>query len=302
MMTVSDAHCHFYSARFFDSLARQLPAGTGGDGRHVTRELGWEFPGTPEELADRWLSELDREAVARAVLIASAHGDEGSVARAILRHPDRFVGLTFVDPTQEDAERRTTLALRDLGLRGICLLPAMHRLPLFDERVLRVASIVAQQPGAVLWVHCGLLSIRARALLGVPSRFEMRFGNPLDIQAVATAHPSLPIVIPHFGAGLLREALMLADACPNVYFDTSSSNRWIRFHAGLTLADVFAQALDVVGADRILFGTDSSSFPRGWQRPVLERQREVLRDIGAGDDVTGRIFGGNFDRLFPLRA
>jgi predicted TIM-barrel fold metal-dependent hydrolase len=140
------------------------------------------------------------------------------------------------------------------------------------------------------------------ALLGIPSRFEMRFGNPLDVQAVAAAHPSLPIVIPHFGAGMLREALMLADACPNVYFDTSSSNRWIRFHPGLTLADVFSQALEVVGADRLLFGTDSSSFPQGWKRAVLERQRDVLKDIGAGDDVATRVFGGNFDRLLPVRA
>jgi len=274
----------------------------------LMRWRGLDPHALPDEIPAAFtLAALDAAKVDRG-LVSAWWGPQGpllpndEVAALVRAHPDRFVGLTFVDPTQEDAERRTTLALRDLGLRGICLLPAMHRLPLFDERVLRVASIVAQQPGAVLWVHCGLLSIRARALLGVPSRFEMRFGNPLDIQAVATAHPSLPIVIPHFGAGLLREALMLADACPNVYFDTSSSNRWIRFHAGLTLADVFAQALDVVGADRILFGTDSSSFPRGWQRPVLERQREVLRDIGAGDDVTGRIFGGNFDRLFPLRA
>ena len=35
--------------------------------------------------------------------------------------------------------------------------------------------------------------------------------------------------LPHFGAGYFREALMLADLCPNVYLDTSSSNSWMRY-------------------------------------------------------------------------
>ena len=39
----------------------------------------------------------------------------------------------------------------------------------------------------------------------------------------------MPIIIPHFGAGLFREALMVADLCPNVLLDTSSSNGWIKY-------------------------------------------------------------------------
>ena len=53
--------------------------------------------------------------------------------------------------------------------------------------------------------------------------------------------------MPHFGAGFFREALMLADLCPNVYLDTSSSNSWMRYE-GLDLKTVFRRALDVAGA------------------------------------------------------
>ena len=45
---------------------------------------------------------------------------------------------------------------------------------------------------------------------------------------VATTWPALPVIVPHFGAGFLREALMAAEACPNLYLDTSSSNSWLR--------------------------------------------------------------------------
>ena len=69
---------------------------------------------------------------------------------------------------------------------------------------------------------------------------------------------------------------------------------------GLTLSAVFRQALSVVGADRLLFGSDSSFFPRGWVSDVFEAQSSALDEIGAGATVREQIFGGNFDRLFPL--
>src|SRR5207248_3294201 len=148
-------------------------------------------------------------------------------------------------------------------------------------------------------VHCGVLSVGVRKKLGLPSPFDLRFSNPLDLHAVALAYATVPIIIPHFGAGLFREALMVADLCPNVLFDTSSSNAWIRYQAGLTLAGVFRQALAVLGDERLLFGTDSSFFPRGWVMNVFEQQSQALDEIGAGVDVRENVFGGNFDRLFP---
>src|SRR5437879_2571500 len=105
----------------------------------------------------------------------------------------------------------------------------------------------------------------------------MRFSNPIDLHAVALAYPGLKFVLPHFGAGYLREALMLCDLCPNVYLDTSSSNVWMRYQPErLDLAEVFRRAMDVVGADRLLFGTDSSFFPRGWHAAVFEAQSQAL--------------------------
>ena len=107
----------------------------------------------------------------------------------------------------------------------------------------------------------------------------------------------------HFGAGLFREALMAADLCPNVLLDTSSSNGWMKYgDPKMTLAAVFKQALAVVGPDRLLFGTDSSFFPRGWVTDVFERQSAALDEASVAIEVREKIFGGNFDRLFPQGA
>ena len=145
-----------------------------------------------------------------------------------------------------------------------------------------------------------MLSVGVRKKLGLPSPFDIRFGNPLDLHAVALSYPQLPIIIPHFGAGLFREALMVADLCPNVLLDTSSSNGWMKYQPGLTLSGVFRQALAVVGPDRLLFGTDSSFFPRGWVSDVYEQQSSALDEIGASTEVREKIFGGNFDLIFRI--
>ncbi len=294
---ICDAHVHFFSPTFFATLAAQRQVATVDAIRH----LGWDDPRSAEALADRWATELDTQGVTRAALIASVPGDEDSVIDAVGRHGSRFVGYFMVDPTKDDAENRVLQAL-ERGLRGVCLFPAMQNYALHDARVARVAEVVAGFQRAVLFVHCGVLSVGARQKLGLPSPFDIRFGNPLDVVPLARRHPALPIVIPHFGAGLLREALMLADQCPNVWFDTSSSNRWMKYHPGLTLAAVFETALGVLGPERLLFGSDSSFFPRGWHRAIYNQQRAALEDLGVSDAQQGEIFGGNFARLFPRPA
>jgi predicted TIM-barrel fold metal-dependent hydrolase len=92
---------------------------------------------------------------------------------------------------------------------------------------------------------------------------------------------------------------MAAEACPNIYLDTSSSNGWTRYTPGLTLQQVFRTAIDVAGADRLLFGTDSSFFPRGWHKAVFDAQQKAVGDALVPPDARAKIFGGNFQRLWP---
>jgi predicted TIM-barrel fold metal-dependent hydrolase len=298
---ICDAHVHFFSPAFFDALGAQKGLPLENRVGEVGQLLEWEAPPSVAALADRWVATLDAHGVARAALIASIPGDEASVAGAAAAHPDRLVGFFMLDPTRDDALDRVAWALAH-GLRGICLFPAMHRYPLIAPEVSRVFDLAAASPGTAVFVHCGVLSVGARKKLGLPSPFELRFGNPLDLQAAAHAHPRVPVIVPHFGAGMFREALMLAQACPTVHLDTSSSNAWIRYTPGLTLTEVFRTALDVVGADRLLFGTDSSFFPRGWQAGVLATQVAALDAAGATPDQSRLVLGGNFARLFPVLA
>jgi len=300
-LRVNDAHCHFFSPRFFDVLGRQKGLPGDAPGQEVTRLVGWDHPGTAEALADRWAESLSEAGVGRALLIGSVPGEEEQVARAVARHADRFVGAFMLDPTQEGALTRVTWALSQPGMRVVCLFPAMHGYSPTDPRVNGLAEQLAGHQGVALFVHCGVLSVGIRQRLGLPSPFEARFGNPLDVQGLALRHPTLPIIVPHFGAGFFRELLMVADTCANVFVDTSSSNGWMKYSPGLTLRHVFAQSLAVLGPERLLFGTDSSFFPRGWHAAIRESQVAVLEELGVSHIDQQTIVAGNFDRLFPRR-
>ena len=92
----------------------------------------------------------------------------------------------------------------------------------------------------------------------------------------------------------------MADLHPDIYLDTSSSNSWVKYSPNRNLHAVFGTALEVVGSERLLFGTDSSFFPRGWQSSILRTQQAILSDLGVARQEQEAVFGANFDRLFPV--
>jgi len=308
-LEVFDAHTHFFSRKFFETLISQSPQ-LSGESNAIERAgemTGWTMPPRdPAELAAIWTAEFDRHGVTGALMIASAPGDEESVAVAVAAFPDRIAGAFMFDPTKPEAEARARRAFDDLGLRVVCLFPAMHHYSVAEnEGVRAVAALAGERPGTAVFVHCGALSVGVRRKLGLPSHFDMRRSNPLDICKLAAEFHKTKFIIPHFGAGMFRETMMLADLCPNVYVDTSSSNKWMKYEAAppaqFDLPVIFKRALDVVGSERLLFGADSSFFPRGWVASVFDAQINALSEIGASEEQARAIFGGNMRRLLNKR-
>jgi uncharacterized protein len=292
-LSVGDAHAHFFSHNFYAGLARQKKL---GGAEALAPLLQCDVPSPePASLAARWVAELDRYGVTRAALIASVPGDEDSVSAAVAAHPDRFFGYFMCDPTRPDALDRTKSAATNPNLHCVCFFPAMHTYSIVDERLVPLLEI-ASDNGLAVFVHCGGLSVGIRKKLGLPSQFDLRFSNPLSLHPVALHFPKIRFIVPHFGAGLLRETLMLADLCPNVYLDTSSTNRWMLYE-GLDLRTVYRRALDVVGVERLLFGSDSSFFPRGWNEEIFRQQTTALYELGIEREQASQILHTNLEAL-----
>jgi predicted TIM-barrel fold metal-dependent hydrolase len=295
-----DAHTHFFSHQFFQTFARQAQHNLPAEAplTAVAERLGVEIPpDDPTQLAQRWVSEMDKYGIDQLVMFTSVPGDHPSVATAVRAFPERIIGYLMLDPAQPNAPELVREGVQRYGLKGVTLFPAMHHFHASDECLYPMYQ-AATDLKIPVFVHFGVLKVSIRDKLGLPNIFDLRYADPIDLHKAAIDFPGLPFIIPHFGCGYFREALMLGAQAPNVYVDTSSSNTWLTYMPShLDLKTVFAKTLQVFGPQRLLFGTDSNVFPRGWRQDILHQQMEILRELQTTQEAAAQILGGNIARL-----
>lgn len=303
MAFLADFHAHFFSRTLFEALAQASPLRGQPDERleRVTRSLGVALPSADdEEHLARWLDEMERHGVSHMVSFASSPEELPVVERLAPRTQGRISFFAYADPRQAEAAKELARMLEHKSVHGALFFPALHGYRIQGPEAAAMFEVL-DSFGAPAVVHCGLLKIPLRERFGLPRQVDLACANPLDLLGPAERFPHVPFIIPHFGAGFLRETLMAGMQCENIHVDTSSSHAWLATEpSGLSLADVYERALSVFGAGRILFGTDSSTFPRGWRRDLLLAQREALGACGVREEDRARILGMNAAQLLRL--
>ena len=302
-MEILDAHTHFFSHQFFLLLAKQAAGGARSVQllADVAAKAGITIPDKDAALhRDLWLAEMKKHKLTHMVSFASIPEEAEVVADAIAGSGGKLSGYSLANPMVPNADRFLDWALGNLGLKGVLLFPALHHYDVGDAAMRPFLTRLADEQ-AVCVVHAGALKIKLRDLMGLPRTIDLRYGNPLNLVRAANEFRAIRFVIPHFGAGYLREALTAGDLCENIYVDTSSSNDWMRTQVPeVTLAATFRAALAVYGPERILFGTDSSTFPRGWRADIYAAQKACLTKLKVSKAHQALIFGGNLKRLLGL--
>jgi len=98
----------------------------------------------------------------------------------------------------------------------------------------------------------------------------------------------LKLVCAHWGGGLPFYALMpeVGKSLSNVYFDTAAT-------PFLYKPQIFKQVADIVGIDKILFGSDY---------PLLSPKRIIdqLESVGLSPEDRAKILGGNAQKLLSI--
>lgn len=297
---IIDAHTHFFSYTWFQNfcaLAGERFAGEDGVAA-LAAELGWETPPPePRVLGKRWVEEQDRYGLRKQVLFASKPNDAEPLSAAVQAFPDRLVGYGLIDPMQPQAREQAHYCIHILGMKGLLMFPAMHRFHAYDERVWPIYEEAAAAEVPV-FIHFGHFRLPILERLGIEQNIDVGYSNPLDLRRAMEEFPEIDFIVPHFGCGRFEEALEIARASERVYFDTSSSNAWIE--PPLTLEEVFRRSLHVLGPERLLFGTDSSAFPRGWRKEIFDQQAAILETLRVPEEDQQRIFGGNVARLLGI--
>ncbi len=307
-MTTVDFHTHFFSAAYFRTLAAQsfganVPVAGEVDAKlaRVSAQAGFELPSasTAEHTA-RWIAEMDRHGIAHLCTFASVPEEIPIVCEAAALSKGRISAFALTNPRVEGATQKLGALLAEGRVRGALVFPAMHHWR-WDGPEAAALLRVLDEHGAIVYAHCGLLVVKVRDLLGLPRVADINYANPLSLVPAANAYRRIRFVVPHFGAGFLRETMLLGAQCDNVYVDTSSSNSWRSVLCPKpTLAEVFKRTLEVFGPERVLFGTDSNTFPAGWRKDRHDEQRRALLEAGADDTTLELVFGGNARQLLGL--
>jgi hypothetical protein len=297
---VVDAHSHFFTAATIRAWAERGRSMSNFEQRTLTRTdmKSIDVPDEDWDAAEKWVKEMDKYGVsAIGFMVGPESYDEFLEAKK--RFPGRLIGYANVNPSDKDAVEGVRRAGRD-RLQGIKLYPSSWRdYHAYDKAVYPVYE-EARKQRLVVFLHFGIT---------IGGEADLRHANPIDIQLPSRDFPDLNFVIAHFGAGWFREALLMQYQADNVYMDSSGSNSWMRYQPyDLDLKKIFERAIRAGGAKRILFGTDSTFFPRGFRYNILEEQFNALKALSSEpspvvtqDDIE-LIFHRNIERLTGFRT
>ncbi|MBN1314028.1 MAG: amidohydrolase [Anaerolineales bacterium] len=208
---------------------------------------------------------------------------------SLQRYPDRLLPFACLQPKAgKDAVREFTRCI-DGGMVGAGELnPVGQKFSLDDSDFIAI--------------------VRAAIDMGVPLmlHFNETVGHdypgkslvPLrDLYQFILKYPELVLIIAHWGGGLPYYELMpeVKKACRNVYYDTAASPL-------LYSSSIFPITADIVGAEKILFGTDYPliCFRKQQTEPGFGKFLCHVRESGLDPISLQSIFGDNAARLFDL--
>lgn len=282
LFKIFDSHVHFYSNAYFRFLVRQktnrLDIGT--ELKNLATKGRIEIPGDdPTLLAKRWIEIIDKWKIERVALFSSIPGDEDSVVKAVQAFPTRFTGIFTIDPNSNLLMSNAEKRLKQDKLRGILLCPSLYHISVGDPWLDPLYKL-CQETKALIFTQFGKVTIKPRDYAGMQSFVNDEYSNPKDLIPVAKKYTAIKFIIPHFGGGRLDETLEVGKECPNVYVDSSGSNSWIADHpAKPDLRTVFQKTLAAFGASRVLFGSASGMFPRGYRYDIVDNQTKLIQEM-----------------------
>ena len=216
------------------------------------------------------LRNMDRAEIDMSLIMGIPHVyDNDYIIEQWKQHEDRFIPWAYIDPWRHAKPEQSIRELAEQGFRGIKLRAVGLRFHLSDHVLLDPILHACRENGLIVSMHTG----------------DDAACTPFQLKEMAVAFPDLQFVLIHGGFRMLIEdAIQVAKDCPNVIIDQTAGSSW-----------QLRRALDELGAERILYGSDS---------PFMDTRVELKRFRVAIQDPTelALAIGGNAQRLYGIGA
>jgi predicted TIM-barrel fold metal-dependent hydrolase len=287
---IVDAHVHVYPA--------QVAADPAAWGR-ARGETGWADCVAPEGRRsiqgwadpDALIADMDEAGVDACVMLGwywerqeTCDLQNGWYSEWIRRHPGRLMGFAAVQPAAGPRSIDGLKRALDSGLCGVGeSLPQAQGFALDDPLWRRVVetAVIRRVP---ITLHATDPEAGPAAGPKTPLGAYVR---------LAREYPEATLILAHWGGGLALRGLPEGEQLPaNIYFDTAASPLLCEIGA-------FRRAVDRVGAERILYGSDYPLilYPRETRRPGFKRFLGEIDRAGLGAGERAAILGSNIRRL-----
>ncbi len=241
---IIDFHTHIFPSFFRDDKSAFFAA-----------EPAFErlYGSSRSRLVDRedLLRSMDEAGVHRSVVFGfpwektdhfRRHNDH--IIESVQRHPDRLIGLCCFSPLSPQAPEEAERCLAS-GLSGVGEL-AVYRSEASAEQLYASAEIMGL---------CARFDVPVLLHTNEPVGHDYPGKCPTTLAQVyrfLRAYPQNKIVLAHWGGGLFFYGLMkkeVKEVLRNVWFDTAASPY-------LYDADIYRAAVEIIGDDRIVMGSD----------------------------------------------
>ncbi len=200
------------------------------------------------------------------------------ILESAARYPKRLVPFCAIQPRAGEAALTELERCVRGGARGIGEMRSdTQGFDMADREIMGPIAAMAQKHNLVFLTH-------ASEPVGhqYPGKGMIR---PANLYQFIGTFPQLTVVCAHWGGGLPFYALMpeVASALSNTFFDTAAT-------PFLYKPEIFRQVTEIIGPDKILFGSDNPLMSPG-------RVLTQVESVGLTAEAKSMILAGNAQRL-----
>ena len=292
MAPIIDCHIHMYPLEVF---ANPIAWGVARGEPWWTESVAPAKRATIQGWADipRLIADMDRAGIERCVMLgwyweqqSTCNEQNGWFIEWVRERPDRLSAFAAVQPAAGQEALDALQRALDVGLCGIGeILPQAQGFMFDDPYWERVVGIAIERNLPINLHVTDPLTVNEAVTMPTPLPSYLR---------LAQRFQDAKFIFAHWGGGIPFYELnpRVRPYLKNVWYDTAASPL-------LYDARVFRQVIDLIGADRILFGSDYPLllYPRKIREPTFDRFLEEIAGAGLTAEEKEKILGANFHRL-----
>lgn len=197
------------------------------------------------------------------------HHDNRHIYELVKQYGDRLIGFGVVDPWAMDCEEQLYRCFENYHFKGLKINCLRHSVAADRYPMMEAHFRYCKQYKGIIIAHC------MSDMFSIPARWER----------MAQRFPEVPIILSHIGVPYMSgSAIRIAARNPNIYLNTAAC-----------FPPVLKEAVDILGADKIIFASDT---PFG----SFQQEERAVRFVVEDDKDYQKIMGENAKRiLYEMR-